>query len=548
MTSEQPENFVKLWAKALESDPDKMFCRIASEHSDTVLSYRVKAVSKLIARIANAIISILKLKPGERIALLIDAPEDYLVLAHGSWLARVVPVVLSTDLSDDDLVASIQSTDCSTVVFPPASSARVAALFSRLPAVRHWVASGKSNFTSSGAVRRLEDLILQSDYSWPKSDDHSPEDDALIVRTEGTMSKEKFVLFTSGALIRAGRVVASAYPQDLLDGSLVWCGLPLTGFNALVHNCLAPLFAKSAAYIAPHIQNKDFWPFVYDTDIHCAVLSQKELRRIHRRGKPRAWLKPDIFSILLYTQTPLAMTLVSSFEDRYVTPVYTCYSLTEAGGLVSMMPSDSAAEYREEWVCDFDVPSSGAPLPDVEVEITSTVGDVLEEETLGQIRIRSDRAMKSYIGTVNSDTNLRADGILISGDEGYWAADQEGRVHLFVHGRSSEIIERNTGRVSPVKANDMLTEIHGVEFARAIGFPNTATGYEVGAFVVPLRAAQLTEEAVLAILRNELEWNECPKVVIFGRKDEFGNMPSLAEMQEKFAEYFDYDFNFGRSS
>ena len=44
--------------------------------------------------------------------------------------------------------------------------------------------------------------------------------------------------------------------------------------------------------------------------------------------------------------------------------------------------------------------------------------------------------------------------------------------------------------------------IRGVEYGCAVGFPNLAVGYEIGAYVVPLPVANLREEQILAELQT----------------------------------------------
>ena len=51
----------------------------------------------------------------------------------------------------------------------------------------------------------------------------------------------------------------------------------------------------------------------------------------------------------------------------------------------------------------------------------------------------------------------------------------------------------------------------------------------------------------MAQLRVNLEWDECPKVVIFGERDSNGHYPSKNQIESAFSDFFDIDYDFDRS-
>ena len=546
MKGKSYQNFTELWSDLVENSGDAMLFRVPTQQSGQVLSFRARPFFKRAVKIANVFCQSLKMKPGDRVALLGQAPEDFALILHGAWLARIVPVVLPSGLSNERLVEILKQTGVSAAIFPPESSAKIAALFGKVPAVEHWIASGKSSTGGAGATHKLEELAVRADATVPEFSAKPVDIDGLVIATGGHSGDHSFALFSQSAVIDAAKAAAYLHPRTAPEGALYWCGLPFESLDALLHNCVAPLFSQIVAYVTPDIDMRSFWEACYADALCCTIISQEQLRAVHRRGKPRAWLKPENFVVLLYAKEALNMELLTGFEERFFTPVFPCYSVVEAGGVVAAMPQDSDAEFRKAWLEEFDVPTSGVALPGVEITITTTTGQLLGQEYMGSIRVQSPYAMKDYVGMAHKTSRLVAPSVIDTGDEGYWVRDPENRVHVFVHGRTADIIFRHDKRISPARANGVLADIRGIDWYRTVGFPNATAGYEVGAYVILKRSANLTEASIKAQLRVKLDWDECPKVVIIGEADDAGEFPEPAVIQAAFEAFYDVDYDFDR--
>ncbi|RMG41069.1 MAG: hypothetical protein D6719_09280, partial [Candidatus Dadabacteria bacterium] len=61
----------------------------------------------------------------------------------------------------------------------------------------------------------------------------------------------------------------------------------------------------------------------------------------------------------------------------------------------------------------------------------------------------------------------------------------------------------------------------------------------------PSRTARLSEQDVLSSLRQNLDWNECPKVVLMGDRRDITPNPIRAEYAARFKQFFQRDFSLG---
>jgi steroid-24-oyl-CoA synthetase len=161
--------------------------------------------------------------------------------------------------------------------------------------------------------------------------------------------------------------------------------------------------------------------------------------------------------------------------------VPTGYGLTENGGQATAASGRDTAERPG---------SSGRPLPCVELRFLAWPG--LPD---GEILIRSPTQMSGYLGSEESPIDEQ--GWLHTGDLGH--LDEAG--HLWITGRSKDLIIRGGENIAPVAVERALTSIAGVAEAAVVGVPHAELGEEVMAFVVTTDAA-VTPASLAQALRS----------------------------------------------
>ena len=117
--------------------------------------------------------------------------------------------------------------------------------------------------------------------------------------------------------------------------------------------------------------------------------------------------------------------------------------------------------------------SCGRPLPCVEIKVVPREG--LPD---GEVMVRSPTQMLGYYGVAESP--IDAEGWLHTGDLG--RVEENG--HLWITGRSKDIIIRGGENISPAAIEGALTTLPGVREAAVFGVPHPELGEEVMAVVV----------------------------------------------------------------
>lgn len=540
-------NLQNAWVKILEQRPDDAVVKVPVAQATEFLSFKVLSLYRRALRVANAFTQELGLAAGDGVAILTDDPHDFTLAVHGCWLGRLVAFPLDLGYPDDLIVSLLNNCNIKAVLFPPAASARVASMFDRSFSVAHWLVTGSSTIGGRGsAVRRFEEVVVAATGAGDTPPGITDEDClALTIVSPGHGGKQKGISYTQSQLLHSGMVSAHLYPPDEEYEDLVWCPIPRTTLSGLVQNILTPLFSSAPTLIDHFEDFRGFWDKIRRDDITHVAMTQAQLREVNKRGKTRSWLAPDTLRIVLFSHKPYSSELLATFEKRFSIPIQTVYNISEGGGVLTSFPTKNDPEYINRWMYDYRIPSSGIAVPGVDLKIVDLDGTEVGEEELGQVIVRTDQVMKGYVGTTPGEAYFGQQGFLFTGDEGFFVVDEEENRHIFVTGRLSELIIRNNQRVNPAHIDNLLYGIKGVDFALTVGFRNSYTGHEVGAFVVPTRTAKISETDILTALRQNLDWYECPKVIVMGDRRDISDSPGRSEFEGRFEEFYHRDFSIG---
>ncbi|MCB0318577.1 MAG: acyl--CoA ligase, partial [Bdellovibrionales bacterium] len=534
-------NLQTAWSKLVSEYPERQFLTVQAPHASHNLSYKINSFYKRIYRIAVAFYLDLKLKPGDRVAVLCENYHDYAMILHACWLGKFVPIPLSLNFDENTIVSIINNSNVKAVVFEPASSARIASIHNRTFSVKEWVVTGSSGTPSN--IKKLDELIAAAvGEDLPEevvSDEDCP---GLIVLTRGMTSSPRGVSFNQSQLLHAAHLSQCFYSKDN-SSSLAVSFLDPKSIHAITHSLLASMFNDTSCLLEQEPDLKKFWELVAVSKITDIHLTQNQLRSINRRGKTKTWTSPGKVRFYLLTDSPISSELLATFERRFGVEVFPCYSMAETGGVVSCYSQDVDIDYLNKWLFDYYIPSSGSVLSGVDVKVIDSQGQEVADEVLGEIAVRSGSNMAAYSGTASGDAYFDQQAFLHTGDEGYIVKDKAGTNHLFVTGRISEMIQRNDLRINPAKIEGYLYEIPGVDFACIVGFPNVHTGYELGAYVISRRGAQLTKSEIKMRLKENLDWVETPKVILMGEASAEPASRSRSFYLDLFADFKEVDFS-----
>jgi len=161
--------------------------------------------------------------------------------------------------------------------------------------------------------------------------------------------------------------------------------------------------------------------------------------------------------------------LASAFEERFAIPVRSIYGMTEAAGMISVVPRHAARRQG----------SSGWRIPFSEIAVFAADGEgrpdpdrPLERGAHGLLAIRGANVSPGYSDERLSASVQLAGGWLATGDTG--RIDPDGQV--VVLGRSKDVIIRGGHNIDPLVIEEALMRHPDVELCAAVGQPDPYAG------------------------------------------------------------------------
>jgi long-chain acyl-CoA synthetase len=192
-------------------------------------------------------------------------------------------------------------------------------------------------------------------------------------------------------------------------------------------------------------------------------------------------------------------TVARRWQEVTGSPVAEGYGLTEASPVLTLNPAG-----REK------LGTIGVPLPSTEMKCVGDDGIEVAVGEPGEVVARGPQIMPGYWRQPNETANVLRDGWLYTGDIG--TMDSAG--YFRIVDRKKDMILVSGFNVYPNELEDVLSALPGVKECAVIGVPDAATGEAVKAFIVrsdpPLDANSVRE-----FCRRELAGYKVPKYVEF---------------------------------
>jgi len=220
--------------------------------------------------------------------------------------------------------------------------------------------------------------------------------------------------------------------------------------------------------------------------------------------------KFDLPSLRYVTNTAAALPVshIRRLQGLFPhTKIYSMYGLTECKR-VSYLPPEELAQRPD---------SVGIPIPNEEVYIVDSAGQVVAPNQIGELVVRGSNVMQGY-WNAPQETKLRfrpgtypGDTLLYTGD--LFRKDNDG--FLYFVGRTDDLIKTKGERVSPKEIENCLCELDGVAEAAVIGVADDVFGQAIKAFVVLDSEGKLTTKEILRHCQQHLEPFMIPKHVEF---------------------------------
>ena len=350
--------------------------------------------------------------------------------------------------------------------------------------------------------------------------DIDPDDDALIFYTSGTTGFPKgaqlthravvhnlmnmIFLTTCGDAARARRTVRSGGGGPAPAAPAVTALLPVplfhvTGCNCVLHTvtiaggCLVLMYRWDAAEALRLIEREKVTVFTGVPTMSRELLQHPD------------WDRTDTSSLLSMGGGGAAIPtdLVHRIDDRLSAGrPGVGYGLTETAGIATAISN-------EFYVAN---PSSVGPLvPCMEARVVDENGLTLDPGQRGELLLRGPNVTKGYLNQPDATAEAIVDGWFRTGD----VAEIDADGWIYIRDRIKDMVIRGGENIHCSEVEETIYELDEVAEAAVFGVLDERLGEEVGAAVVLVPGAELSEADLAAHLEGRLARFKHPRYVWF---------------------------------
>jgi acyl-CoA synthetase (AMP-forming)/AMP-acid ligase II/pimeloyl-ACP methyl ester carboxylesterase len=435
-----------------------------------------RRVSDLAAGLAAA-----GVRPGQRVALLVEPSADLTAAVYAVWRAGGVIVVADKGLGFRGMRRALRGAAVDVVLGGPPGLA--AARLMGLPGTR--IAAGRT----TGALRRALgaehdlaalELVGRSSSAPPES---PPDSDCAVVFTSGATGPAKGVVYTQrqvGAQLELVRdtyrltpgdsLVAAFAPFSILGPGLgIASSVPDVDVTAPGTLTAATLADAAAAVDATVV-------FAAPAALRRVAATASGLTEAQRSALRR-------IRLLMSAGAPVPTPLLESLREIFpAAEPHTPYGMTEALPVTDVALAEIAAAGSGDGVC------VGRPVPGVDVRISplsalgAADGPLTDSPGVpGEVCVRGAHVKDRYDALWATERAAsRNPGWHRTGDVGH--LDSEGR--LWIEGRLPHVVTTAEGVVTPVGIEQRVERLDSVSAAAVVGV-GPAGGQVLVAVVVP---------------------------------------------------------------
>jgi long-chain acyl-CoA synthetase len=465
--------------------------------------------------LAAALTAQLGLRPGDRVALMLQNVPQMAIAVHAVWLAggvvtTVNPMNRRRELEHQLRDAGVRIAFCLESLHAEMDAVRELTPLEHLVTVSELdllaevpdALAGHERLDCPGGVPMAELLDAHAGERVEPADP-DPEDPAFITYTSGTTGMPKGAVNPHRSIVHNAETMTRWY--SLGAGDVTVAMAPLFHITGLVCHLatawasgtpLMLLYRFDPAEIARLVER---WRGTYVIGPLTAFIAMLEAPGFAER---------DLSSLTKVASggAPVNPSVVERWERATGSYIHNTYGLTESAAPCLLVPADARAPVDEE----SGALSIGVPTPNTVAKIVSIDdGRDLPAGESGEILIRGPGVASGYWNQPEATAETLRGGWLHTGDVG--KHDRDG--NFFIVDRIKDMINVSGYKVWPRDVEDVLYRHPAVAEACVVGAPDDYSGETVRAFVKLRAGEQAAPSDLIAHCRELIAAYKVPRQV-----------------------------------
>lgn len=454
-------------------------------------------------RLANALHD-LGLRKGDKVAFLMANCPEYIFTEYALARLGCVRVPLAVALGSDDHIYMMNHSEAIALVYHEKFSDRVDAMKAKLETIEKFICVSDDPQKVTEGHFHLQQMLTSYKPEVPNIE-VSSSDLCGLYYTGGTTGRPKGVMLSHRAWVNAVML-------EMLELSL---GREET------FAYMTPLTHAGGVLLLPVLLRRGIC-LIMDTYSPQAFLEQVERERVTASLFVPTMIymlldypdldKYDTSSLrcILYGAAVIAPERLKQAIEHFGPIFSQFYGQTEAPMIIAALP-------KEEHVIgdpdrEYEVFSScGRPTMTTQVKLVDVEGNTVPNGEVGEIAARCSFMMDGYYKDPDKTEATIKDGWLYTGDLA--RRDDEGL--LYIVDRAKDMIITGGFNIYPREIEDVLFEHEAVKEAAVIGVPSEKWGEEVKAIIVLHAGKTVSQEEIIAFVKERKGSIAAPKSVEF---------------------------------
>jgi fatty-acyl-CoA synthase len=326
------------------------------------------------------------------------------------------------------------------------------------------------------------------------------DDIAWVTYTGGTTGKPKGVIMTQGGMAAKSLISMAEWqwPKDIR----YLASAPISHAAGFL---LIPTFLNGGkVYLTAGFNPDQVLDLVEKERVNTLFLVPTMIYVLMDHPRIR---EADLSAIesIIYASAPMSPTRLKEAIELFGPVMMQCYGQTECIHLTMMRKEEHRLDKPER------LASCGRPPAGVKMALLDSEGAEVPPGEIGEVCVRSAAVMRGYWQRPEATAETLAGDWLHTGDLGY--QDEEG--FLYLVDRAKDMIISGGFNVYPREVEDVLTAHPAVAMAAVIGVPDEKWGEKVIAVVVPRAGESVTDQELIALVKDRKGAIQAPKQVDF---------------------------------
>jgi crotonobetaine/carnitine-CoA ligase len=481
----------------LDSDPDSEYLDV----SGTKLTAR--AVADSASRLA-ATLCTLGVKPGDRVATLLENSPEMLLAWWGTVWAGAVSVPVNTAYKGEYLRHQLGDSGARVLIVAADLIDRVGAISANLPQLEHVICLGGAQTLSGVTSHVWEDTLAAAPIPVVEV---RPSALATFVYTGGTTGLSKGCMLTHN--YHAALAEQIGYCWERTADDVIWTPLPLFHFNALVTAVVGTLIFGGRGAIYRRFSVSNFWPEMNRTGATVTstlgTMAYLLAHDVDNPAMPKSGAPEANTSLRLMGAAPLPPEIDDILHERFAIDTFSgAYGVTEAS-IMSWQPPGVRNKPRAAGVINSEY---------FDVRIFDDDDNELPRETQGEIVVRPKRPhvmFEGYWGNPDATVETSRNWWYHTGDIG--KIDDED--YLFFIDRKADYLRRRGENIASFEVERILMGHGGLADVAVHAVASEMSEDDLKVTATRIEGSTLTEAELFLWCVDQLPYFALPRYIEF---------------------------------